>query len=308
MPTRARSGSYRELVANPRNVLLLGLASLAVAGGGLTAAATTGTTAPAANSSTLRASAPSQPAATAPARAIAPPPVNLWVRVPAANVWYRTDWVRRIDRPSLGARPHLAKWVRNQTITQREALGNNLMTQALRGEQLVQLTTRGPWTQVRLPQQRGNFYRAGVIGWIWRSQLSSAAVAASEPAQLPRQGASIIRAAAAYWHTTYIFGGMTHAGIDCSGLTYEAAQRVGITLPRDAADQSRVGAAVRRTALRPGDLVFFGRGARANIHHVAIYIGHGRVLHAPHTGSRVQIERLTHFPDYWGARRLVPTG
>jgi hypothetical protein len=233
--------------------------------------------------------------------------VNLWVRVPAANVWYRTGWVRRIDRPSLGATPHLAKWVRNQSIAQRETLGNNLMTQALRGEQVVLIGSRGPWAQVRLPQQRGNFYRAGIVGWIWRSQLSTTTVTAAPPVQLPRDGSSIIRAAAAYWHTTYVFGGMTHVGIDCSGLTYEAAQQVGITLPRDAADQSRVGTAVRRKALRPGDLVFFGRGARANIHHVAIYIGGGRVLHAPHTGSSVRIDPLSHFPDYWGARRLVPS-
>src|SRR3954447_140196 len=101
---------------------------------------------------------------------------------------------------------------------------------------------------------------------------------------------------------------MTRAGIDCSGLTYDAAQQVGITLPRDAADQSRVGAPVTRKALRPGDLVFFGSGARANIHHVAIYIGRGRVLHAPHTGSSVRIDPPRHFPDYWGAPRLVPPG
>ncbi|HVI35158.1 MAG TPA: C40 family peptidase [Gaiellales bacterium] len=293
---------------SPRNVLLLGLASVAVAGGGLTAAATTGTTAPSAATSTITAPAAPAPAPSSTAASAAPKPVNLWVRVPAANVWYRTDWVRRIDRPSLGATPHLAKWVHNQSIGARLTLGNNLMTQALRGEQVVLVGTRGPWAQVRLPQQRGNYYRTGIIGWIWRSQLSSAVVAATKPAQLPRRGSSIIRAAAAYWHTTYIFGGMTRAGIDCSGLTYDAAQQVGITLPRDAADQSRVGAPVTRKALRPGDLVFFGSGARANIHHVAIYIGGGRVLHAPHTGSSVRIDRLRHFPDYWGARRLVPTG
>jgi gamma-D-glutamyl-L-lysine dipeptidyl-peptidase len=178
----------------------------------------------------------------------------------------------------------------------------------LHGEQVVLLGTRGPWAHVRVTQQRGNFYRAGIIGWVWRTQLSASPVQAVKPVQLPRRGSSIIRAAAAYWHTTYIFGGMTHVGIDCSGLTYEAAQSVGITLPRDAADQSRVGTAVPRRGLRPGDLVFFGHGARANIHHVAIYIGHGLVLHAPHTGSSVRITRLAKFPDYWGARRLVPSG
>ena len=297
------------MVPTPRNTLLLGLASLAVAGGGLTAAATTGSTAPVATTSTVQSgpATASSPAPSAPAAALAKP-VPLWVRVPAANVWYRTDWVRRIDRPSLGATPNLARWVRNQSIAQRVTLGNNLMTQALQGEQVVLLGSHGPWAHVVVPQQRGNFYRLGIVGWIWRSQLSSQPVAVAKPALLPRRGSSIIRAAAAYLHTTYIFGGMTRLGIDCSGLTYEAAQRVGITLPRDAADQSRIGAAVPRTGLRPGDLVFFGRGARSNIHHVGIYIGHGRVLHAPHTGSSVRVTRLAKFPDYWGARRLVPVG
>lgn len=294
---------------SPRNVLLLGLASLAVAGGGLTAAATTGATAPAATSTPVTARPAATPTAAASARAAAPAkPVPLWVKVPAANVWYRTGWVRRVDRPSLGANPHLATWVRNQSIAQRLTLGNNLMTQALRGEQVVLLGSRGPWAHVVVPQQRGNFYRFGIIGWIWRSQLSLSPVRVAKPALLPRRGSSLIRAAAAYWHATYIFGGMTNAGIDCSGLTYQAAQRVGITLPRDAADQSRVGTPVARKALRPGDLVFFGRGPRANIHHVGIYVGHGRVLNAPHTGSSVRLTRLAKFPDYWGARRLVPTG
>ena len=296
-------------VPSPRNALLLGLAALAVAGGGLTAAATTGTTAPVATTAPAHASAQATTSRPAPATTTpAPKPVSLWVRVPAANVWYRTGWVRRVDRPSLGAEPHLATWVRNQSLSQRLTLGNNLMTQALLGEQVVLLGSRGPWAHVLLPEQRGNFYRFGIIGWIWRTQLSSSAVPSAKQPPLPRRGSSLIEAAAAYWHAPYIFGGMTRLGIDCSGLTYEAAQRVGITLPRDAADQSRVGTPVARKALRPGDLVFFGRGARANIHHVGIYVGHGRVLNAPHTGSSVRLTRLAKFPDYWGARRLVPTG
>ena len=100
---------------------------------------------------------------------------------------------------------------------------------------------------------------------------------------------------------------MTPAGIDCSGLTYRVFRALGRTLPRDAADQSRLGRHVRRKSLRPGDLVFFGPGARATIHHVGIYVGHGRVLHAPHTGSTVRISPLRSWHDYWGARRLLPT-
>ena len=296
---------------SPRNALLLGFACLAVAGGGLTAAATTGSTvSPVSSTTTPAASVDSTGTMSppAPAPSASPAPVSLWVRVTAANVWYRTDWVRPVDRPAVSYAPDLTRWVRNQSYRQRLVLGNNLMTQALRGEQVVLLSSNGPWVQVRLPQQRGNFYRFGIIGWVWRTQLSTTPTQPAALPRLPRRGSSLIHAAAAYWHAPYIFGGMTRAGIDCSGLTYEAALRVGVLLPRDAADQSRVGVAVRRSALRAGDLVFFGPGGRSSIHHVGIYIGHGKILHAPHTGSRVRISALSSFPDYWGARRLVPTG
>jgi cell wall-associated NlpC family hydrolase len=161
---------------------------------------------------------------------------------------------------------------------------------------------------VRVDDQRGNFYRLGIIGWIWKSQLSPTLVTAPAVAQLPRRGSSIVHAAWSYRGTTYIFGGMTRAGIDCSGLTYLAAERVGVHLPRDAADQSRVGTPVSRKDLRPGDLVFFGPGSRDSIHHVGIYLGRGLIVHAPHTGSWVRVTRLGTFHDYWGARRLLPAG
>ena len=289
-------------------LLALGLASLAVAGGGLTAAATTGSTVSAAADTTVSSPAPSTSPTTTATTAPAPAAVRMWVRVPAANVWYKVAWVRRIDRPSLGATPNLSRWVANQSYSSRLELGTNLMTQALRGEQVTLLSTYGPWAHVRVDDQRGNFYRLGIIGWIWKSQLSSTQVTGPTVAQLPRVGSSIIRAARAYLGTTYIFGGMTHVGIDCSGLTYLAAEQVGVHLPRDAADQSRIGTAVRRKDLRPGDLVFFGPGSRDTIHHVGIYIGNGRILHAPHTGSWVRVSRLSTFHDYWGARRLVPVG
>jgi hypothetical protein len=297
-------------VPSPRHLLLLGFAAAAVAGGGLTAAATSGSSvAPLADSTV---SAPAGPApqsrTTAPAALPAAPAVHMWVRVTAANVWYKVGWVRRIDRPSLGATPNLAKWIADQSYARRLQLGDNLMTQALRGERVTYLSTFGPWAHVRVDDQRGSFYRLGIIGWIWKSQLSPTPVAAPPPAQLPRRGSSIVRAAWAFRGTTYVFGGMTRAGIDCSGLTYLAAERVGVHLPRDAADQSRVGTAVRRKDLRPGDLVFFGPGSRDTIHHVGIYVGHGLIVHAPHTGSWVRVTKLSTFHDYWGARRLVPVG
>jgi hypothetical protein len=232
----------------------------------------------------------------------------MWVRTVAANVWEKPGLVRRVDRPSLGRHPDFSRWVRGMTYWQRLALGTRLMTQALHGEPVVLLGTRGAWAHVRLPLQTGGYYRTGIPGWLPMVQLSARPVAQRRLPQLARRGPSLVAAARPLLGTPYIFGGMTRVGIDCSGLTYDAALRVGVRLPRDAADQTRVGRPVARRDLRVGDLVFFGRGTWQHVHHVGIYVGGGRILHAPHTGSTVRVSSLTTFADYWGARRIVPSG
>lgn len=79
----------------------------------------------------------------------------------------------------------------------------------------------------------------------------------------------------------YVFGGEEPGGFDCSGLMQYIFAKVGISLPRTAAAQQSWATPV--TSPSPGDLVFYGRPA----HHVALYVGAGRVIQAPHTGARV---------------------
>jgi cell wall-associated NlpC family hydrolase len=75
----------------------------------------------------------------------------------------------------------------------------------------------------------------------------------------------------------------------------------GVTLPRTSYAQFGDGRRVRRGSLRPGDLVFFD-----SVGHVGIYIGNGRFIHAPHTGTRVSIQPLRgwYTARFSGARRL----
>lgn len=107
----------------------------------------------------------------------------------------------------------------------------------------------------------------------------------------------------------YRFGGNTpDQGLDCSGLIrYVFQQATGLSLPRSAREQSRLGESVSKDNLQPGDLVFFNT-RRFQFSHVGLYIGDNRFIHAPSSGGAVQVVSLDN--DYWrkafnGARRIV---
>jgi cell wall-associated NlpC family hydrolase len=100
----------------------------------------------------------------------------------------------------------------------------------------------------------------------------------------------------------YVYGGSSpRSGFDCSGFVRYVYAHFGVPLAHSTYAQFDLGRRVSRSSLRPGDLVFFdGEG------HVGIYIGNGRFIHAPHTGTRVRIETLAgwYSSRFTGARRL----
>ena len=83
----------------------------------------------------------------------------------------------------------------------------------------------------------------------------------------------------------YVFGSAGLLTWDCSGLTMRAFQAAGVSLPHSSAAQSRLGKQVSLKSLKPGDLLFYGRP----VSHVGMYIGGGKMVHAPRSGSRVKI-------------------
>ncbi len=96
-------------------------------------------------------------------------------------------------------------------------------------------------------------------------------------------------------------------GFDCSGLVAHVYREAyGVRLPHNARAQSETGVPVSLAELEPGDLVFYDTLGRP-YSHVGIYLGDGRFVHAPKTGSRVRVERMR--AAYWaerfnGARRI----
>jgi cell wall-associated NlpC family hydrolase len=106
------------------------------------------------------------------------------------------------------------------------------------------------------------------------------------------QAAAAVEFAYAQLGKPYVYGGSGPDSFDCSGLTMESWAAAGVSLPRTAADQQAALPAVSIGDLEPGDLVFYGDPA----YHTAIYIGGGRIIQAPHTGTVVQISSLYDMP------------
>jgi cell wall-associated NlpC family hydrolase len=86
----------------------------------------------------------------------------------------------------------------------------------------------------------------------------------------------------------YRWGGASPAsGFDCSGLVYWSYGRLGVALPHSSYAQYGLGRAVPRSRMQPGDLLFF-----SGLGHVGMYIGEGRMVHAPHSGRLVEVVAL----------------
>lgn len=104
----------------------------------------------------------------------------------------------------------------------------------------------------------------------------------------------VIAQASAELGRPYVYGAEGPSTFDCSGLMQFIFGKVGISLPRTAAEQQQATTSVSSPA--PGDLVFWGNPA----YHVALYIGGGKIIAAPHTGTVVQIENLWGSPSKYG--------
>ncbi|MFE6101324.1 C40 family peptidase [Streptomyces laurentii] len=133
------------------------------------------------------------------------------------------------------------------------------------------------------------------------------------PADAPREAQTAIRWALGQLGTPYQWGGTctdSHGRkpmgrCDCSSLMQQAYKAAGVTLTRTTYTQVKDGKAVSVDALRPGDLLFT-EGRAAVPEHVGMAIGHGLVVHAPHTGDVVRIATLASWkPRILAARRVI---
>jgi cell wall-associated NlpC family hydrolase len=99
------------------------------------------------------------------------------------------------------------------------------------------------------------------------------------------------------------YGDYNKIGFDCSGLMIYAFAAVGIRLPHYSGYQARAGRRVPLSQKAPGDMLFWA--TRGRIHHVALYIGNGRMIEAPYSGSRVRVTSVRYGGIVSYATRLL---
>jgi cell wall-associated NlpC family hydrolase len=101
----------------------------------------------------------------------------------------------------------------------------------------------------------------------------------------------------------YQWGAAGPDAFDCSGLTMRAWQRGGTYLPHWSVAQARAVTRVSYPKLLPGDLIFWSdNGQASGTYHVGLYIGRGRMIHAPHPGKVVEIQLVFYWrtPSFYG--------
>ena len=133
------------------------------------------------------------------------------------------------------------------------------------------------------------------------------ALAGAQSAGGSTSGEAVVDAAKKYLGLPYVWGGTDPTkGMDCSGLVQTVYKQFGIQLPRLSADQARSGQPVASLAeAKPGDLIAWDNSSRnSGADHIAIYVGGGKMIEAPHTGANIRLVDVPSTPDY--IRRILP--
>ena len=120
--------------------------------------------------------------------------------------------------------------------------------------------------------------------------------------RMPAGLSPVIDLAQQHLGVPYVWGGESPSGFDCSGLIQYVYRQLGVSLPRVAADQARVGQPVASLAdAVPGDLVAFNDP----VDHIGIYAGNGLMVVAPKAGDVVKVQAIYKEPT--AIRRVLPS-
>ena len=165
------------------------------------------------------------------------------------------------------------------------------VTEVLPGEPIRVIETRDGWAEIRTAYDYPGWIKAGAIGGKPHDEW------------LENRLPDPVTYARMLLGTSYLWGGMTEAGIDCSGLVHMSFRATGRLVPRDADQQEDAGTPVDESDARVGDLVTYGDGASAD--HIAFWLGAGRILHSTQREGTDGVVEETEPVELAGIRRLI---
>lgn len=178
--------------------------------------------------------------------------------------------------------------------------GNGVIATLKRGARVSVLERESGRLKVRLSD--------GKTGWVESSSMRIGDDRKPLPAgDSWAMRSSITRTACSYRGARYVRGGTSASGFDCSGFVKFLYAKHGVKLPHSSRAQYGCGKAVSKSALQPGDIVFFGGTYRRGISHVGLYLGAGKFIHASTERGGVRVDELNsayYRRKYAGARRV----
>lgn len=121
-------------------------------------------------------------------------------------------------------------------------------------------------------------------------------------------GSEVVKYALQFVGNPYKYGGTSLTnGADCSGFVQSVYARFGYSLERSSKEQSKsagyTDVTPREGYLQPGDLIFYANSSGV-VHHVAIYIGNGKIVHAANSTKGIIVSEYTYMKPY-KARRVI---
>jgi cell wall-associated NlpC family hydrolase len=213
----------------------------------------------------------------------------LRVGVRVATVWASPDSPRELDAPAVADQPDDATWLAGLKPEDRLDLHGRTLTQLLEGEPVIVHEHREDWSQVIAPWQPVPG-QDGYLGWVRTAHLRPAR--ADDPdhpaAHVPPDRISVAAYAERFQGLTYLWGGTSPEGFDCSGLLHYCYRQAGIVVPRDSRDQALAATPVPLGEEEPGDVYFFAADD-GRIYHVGFVAARGRMLHAPERDGSGQV-------------------
>ncbi|WP_159456470.1 C40 family peptidase [Intestinibacillus massiliensis] len=163
---------------------------------------------------------------------------------------------------------------------------SEVLSSVSNGSTVAVLGVKNDWYKVQVGDTVGYMFTPYV--YVNGRMASQTSRSDSSDAEAKRN--QVLDYAASFLGTPYVYGGSSPSGFDCSGFTSYVYKNTVRSIPRTATSQRNALTNVSMDELKPADLVFFGSGG--SISHVGIYVGNGKFIHSPHTGSVVKYDTL----------------